>query len=78
MTSLKCHINEPLTECAVLLSTYLQYTSISAIIKPWHVFRKLPPLFVLPELNISCPFTLSFCLALIIQDTQGGADELAL
>lgn len=55
----------------------LQHTSISAIIlRAWHVLRKLPPLFVLPKLNISCPFTRSFCLALIIQDIQGGATEL--
>lgn len=68
-----CHINEPLTERAAQLSTHLQHTRILAIINAWHVLRKLPPLFVLPNLNTSCPFTLSFCLALII---QGGATEL--
>lgn len=29
-------------------------------------------LYVLSRLNISCAFTLSLCLALIIQDVQGG------
>lgn len=40
--------------------------------------KETSSLFLLPKLNVSCAFTLSFRFALIIQDTWGGGSQCAL